>query len=219
MCGMTRPDDAALAVLAGADAVGMVLHAGVRRTLTPAAAGEITRRVKSPVMSVGVFVNETLDQVKAAVAQSGVTAVQLHGDEDPVFAAALWPLPVIKALRVDQATLPRAVEAWRAAWTSHELKNWTALLLEAPAQSAEAGGTGQMNDFPLVESLQHAGLFAGLPPLVIAGGLTPENVFSIVHRLRPWGVDVSSGIESTLGRKSSQKMTDFVSAVRAADSL
>jgi len=134
--------------------------------------------------------------------------VQFHGNESPADIAAVAPLRVIKVIRVDDQITARLAE-WRSILVSGRCGNLVALLLETPV-AGHAGGTGVANDFDRIEQLTKAGAFAGLPPVVISGGLTPDNVGDVVRRLRPYAVDVSSGIEAEFGKKSAEKMAAFV---------
>jgi phosphoribosylanthranilate isomerase len=125
------------------------------------------------------------------------------------------PFKVIKAIKCDARTIRPTLQEWRAAYQAGELPNLAALLLEAP--TAAAGGTGEANDFALIRMLQCEGAFDGLPGIIVAGGLRPESVASVVRGLRPYAVDVSSGIEETFGRKSPALIRRFVDEVAGSD--
>jgi phosphoribosylanthranilate isomerase len=193
VCGITRAEDARAAEDAGADLIGLVFAPGPRR-LTVEAAERIARSVGCP--KVGVFVNEAPATVNAIVRRCGLDYAQLHGDESQADCDAV-DVPVIKAIRVQGAAdLARAAE-YRV----------FRLLLDAYSASA-FGGTGTVLDWDLP---------AAFPlPYLLAGGLTPANVADAVARLRPWGVDASSGLESAPGIKDALKIAAFVAAANGA---
>ena len=180
ICGITRLTDALYAVDRGATALGFVFWPRSPRHVAPERAAEIVAGLPSTLMTVGVFVNETIDRVRNVVAQARINAVQLHGDEPPAFGAALeWPL-----LRsVTLADAPDVAAAW---------PRETTLLLDA-TDRLRRGGTGTMVDWPRAADL------ARQRRVVLAGGLTPENVAAAITTVRPFGVDVSSGVEE-IGR-------------------
>jgi phosphoribosylanthranilate isomerase len=193
ICGVTRLEDALQAARLGADALGFNFWPGSKRFLAPAAARSIVERLPPFVTPVGVFVNQPEAEIRRAAEESGVRVLQLHGDEPPELCARL-PLPVVKAVRVGGALPLDALRAYPVA----------AFLLDAP--SAGYGGSGATFDWSLAEGV------AGLGPLILAGGLTPENVAAAVRRVRPYAVDVASGVESAPGVKDVSKMTRFIAA-------
>jgi len=195
ICGVTRLEDALQAARLGADALGFNFWPGSKRFLTPAAARPMVERLPPFVTPVGVFVNQPEAEIRRAAEESGVRVLQLHGDEPPALCARL-PFPVVKAVRVSAALPLDALEAYPVA----------AFLLDAP--SAGYGGSGAAFDWALAEGL------AGLGPLILAGGLTPENVAAAVRRVRPYAVDVASGVESSPGVKDVSKMARFIAAAR-----
>ncbi|MDO8847602.1 MAG: phosphoribosylanthranilate isomerase [Coriobacteriia bacterium] len=201
ICGLTRPEDAAAAVAAGADAVGVVL-APSRRQLTIDQAAEVLADVPPFVARVGVFVDAHADDVWEAVSRLELTAVQFHGDEAPE-TCEMAPAPVIKALRVGPGFGIASTDAYRGVVS--------ALLLDTLV-AGEAGGTGVAFDWYAV-----AGRLPEWAPVVLAGGLGPENVAEAVRALRPYTVDVSSGVESAPGVKDHRLIEEFVAAVRGAD--
>jgi phosphoribosylanthranilate isomerase len=208
-CGITRPEDAAAAAAAGADAIGLIFYGRSARAVSVDRAREILTALPPFVTPVGLFVNATPGEVSDIARALGLHAVQLHGDESPQAVSALPGLSVIKAVKADRANLAAAVDRWRGVRLS-------GLLLET-ADGPEPGGTGIANDWAGLLAAQGAGLFKGLPPLIAAGGLTPKSVGAVVRQLRPFAVDVSSGIEQSKGVKSFDRMTAFAAAVRAAD--
>jgi phosphoribosylanthranilate isomerase len=197
VCGITRVSDALHAVEQGATALGFVLWPKSPRAVTVDRAAEIIAELPSHVMAVGVFVNEPIDSIRSAAEHARLTAVQLHGDEPPAYADALdWP--VIRAVSVGEIDL--AADAWSAD---------TALLVDN-IDPVRRGGTGDPVDWT-----RAAGV-AKTRKVVLAGGLTPENVATAIRAVHPFGVDVSSGVESGPGVKDSNKVTQFISNARLA---
>lgn len=201
ICGLTRAEDAAAAVSAGADALGVVLAPSKRRVTLDEAA-EVFADVPPLVARVGVFVDAHADEVWEAVARLGLAAVQFHGDEAPETCATA-PVPVIKALRVGPDFSAERADAYRGAVS--------ALLLDTFVPG-EQGGTGVAFDWYDV-----AGRLPRWAPVLLAGGLGPANVGAAIRALRPYAVDVSSGVESAPGVKDHRSIDAFVAAVRAAD--
>jgi phosphoribosylanthranilate isomerase len=199
ICGITGPDDAALAVEAGADALGFNFVPGTPRCIAPEIAGAIIAGLAPFVTCVGVFLDQSLEEVLRASAVAGVGAVQLHGCEGEDFARRI-PLKVIKAIPVTDAASLRVM----AGYPAH------AFLLDSH-RAGEAGGTGQTFPWDLAREARRHGR------IVLAGGLTPGNVTEAVRRVRPFAVDVASGVERRPGVKDPQKVRDFVAAVRRAD--
>ncbi|MGA2497252.1 MAG: phosphoribosylanthranilate isomerase [Tepidisphaeraceae bacterium] len=215
-CSICRPQDAELASSLGADALGMIFVPSSKRYLPLEEARQIIRVIPPYVTAVGVFVDAALGTVAQTVRALHLTCVQLHGHETPDFAAqlALLNVRVLKVLRVD-AGLPQALGTWRAAHANELGPALAGIVLESAAPAP--GGSGIENDWTAIAHFKSAGLFAGLPPLILAGGLDPQNVAAVVRLIRPFAVDVSSGIEEQLRCKSPEKMRDFIEAVRTAD--
>lgn len=213
ICGTTSLEDARLAVEAGADALGFVF-AESRRRVTPEAVREIVAQLPPEVEKVGVFVNEPAEHIRAIVAQSGLTAVQLHGDENPDFARRLFPWQgTRRACRIFKAVAVRpGFEADALPFT--ELNTVDALLLDAYSPAAR-GGTGQAFDSQLASTASPR--LALRAKLILAGGLDSESVGTGIRLIRPWGVDVVTGVESAPGKKDPEKLRAFVAAVRQAD--
>ena len=198
ICGVTRLEDALAAVRLGADALGFNFWPGSKRYLPPAEARAIVQRLPPLVTAVGVFVDPTRDEVARAVEASGVVMAQLHGDEPPELCLSM-PVPVLKAIRVhDLHAL--------AQLASYEVRGF---VLDTP--SPGYGGSGRTFDWSLVFEAARA------MPVVLAGGLTPENVGEAVRRVRPWAVDVASGVESAPGVKDPDKLRRFFEAVKEAE--
>ena len=211
---MMSPTDAAAAADAGADAIGLILHApGARRLIDTAAAKQIIAALPPYVMPVGVFVDASAQRVREIAAELSLTTVQLHGDETPTEAAACG-VRVIKSVKVD-ADVEATLTVWRSAIDAGVCTNVIALLLET-AVAGHAGGTGIANDFDRIARLRADGKFNGLPPIVLSGGLKPETVAAAIAAVRPYAVDVSSGIEAVFGQKSLEKMRHFAAEVSAS---
>jgi phosphoribosylanthranilate isomerase len=202
ICGITNAEDALAAVEAGADLLGFNFYARSPRHVSPRDARLVAEELPDGVARVGVFVNEGEPKaVLRAASESGVGAAQLHGDETPEFCARLGGISVIKALRVGRGfSVERAL-----------LYKTDALLLDAHVEGAW-GGTGQTFDWAVARPVREA-----VPKLFLAGGLTPENVAGAVRAVRPFAVDVCSGVETSPGRKSFRLMRRFVEAVREAE--
>ncbi len=216
ICGTTSIEDARLAVEAGANALGFVFAESPRR-VTPEAAQQIIAQVPAGVQNVGVFVNEAAECIRAIVAQAGLTAVQLHGDETPEFARRLFPWQgARRSCRIFKAIGVRpGFEADAQQFTEHA-NTIDALLLDSSTESAR-GGTGKMFDWQLASTA--APRMALRSKLVLAGGLNPESVGSGIRLMRPWGVDAVSGVEREPGKKDEEKVRAFLAAVRQADKL
>lgn len=200
ICGITRLEDALFAAAAGADALGFVLFAGSARHVEPEIAARIVERLPPFVTSVALFVNPTAAEVDEAVRAAGFDLLQFHGEEAPEFCAG-FGRPWIKALRAAPGVdLLPSIEGFSKA---------RGVLIDAHVPGAW-GGTGVAFDWDALPR--------PLPlPLVLAGGLDPDNVAAAVHTVRPWAVDVSSGVERTKGIKDHAKVEAFIRRVRNAD--
>jgi len=201
ICGLTRAEDAAAAVAGGADALGVVL-APSKRQVTLDQAAAVFADAPPLVARIGVFVDAQADDVWEAVARLGLTAVQFHGDEAPETCAAA-PVPVIKALRVGPGFDGADVDRYRGAVA--------ALLLDTYVPG-EQGGTGTAFEWSRVADMLPRDI-----PVLLAGGLGPDNVAEAVRMLHPYAVDVSSGVERSPGVKDGAKIAAFCDAVRVAD--
>jgi phosphoribosylanthranilate isomerase len=205
ICGLTNLQDALIAVEAGADLLGFIFYPPSPRAVTLERAGAIAETVRNaglPVRLVGVFVDESLEDVHQVVSHCGLDYAQLHGAESPHTVAALMDdgIAVIKAFRVRDDISQGEIARYRA----------TAYLLDAYV-AGQPGGTGRPFDWQL--AVRVASRF----PVLLAGGLTPNNVAQAVDTVRPWGVDVASGVEAAPGRKDPDQVRRFVAAVRRAD--
>ncbi|MDH3287802.1 MAG: phosphoribosylanthranilate isomerase [Betaproteobacteria bacterium] len=200
ICGITRLEDALAAARAGAHAVGFVFYAASPRCVTPAKAAEIMRALPPFVTTVGLFVNATVEEVRAALVEAPVELLQFHGDETPEFCRQ-FGRPYVKAVRMGPGVdLLQYVRAY------HDAK---ALLLDTFVEGLQ-GGSGVTFDWSLIP--RDLAL-----PVILSGGLTAENVTDAVRRVRPLAVDVSSGVESAKGIKDASKMAVFMKGVRNAD--
>jgi len=200
ICGITREQDLQAAVAAGADAIGFVFFPQSPRHLDIERAAALVRQVPPFVTRVGLFVNPDPQVLADTLAAVPLDVVQYQGDESPEFCES-FGRPYVKVARmrpgIDLVEFARSYPSARG------------LLLDAYVESY--GGAGQKFDWSLVPQ--------GLPlPVVVAGGLTAANVGSAIRQLRPWGVDVSSGVEVSKGIKDAEKINAFVAAVRDADS-
>ena len=204
ICGIRSLEDARFAVGVGADALGFVFWFMSPRKVDPAQAAAITAELPASVLRVGVFVDAPRDEMQRICDQVGLDVVQLHGEEPPDSLAGL-PRPVLKAVRVGKSFT--ADDALRYAGHADGVVVDTRL----PGETQLPGGTGVPFDWSLV-----SGLAARVPFLMLAGGLTPENVASAVRAVRPHAVDVSSGVERVPGRKDPARVQAFVEAARAA---
>ncbi len=204
ICGITREADALVAAHSGVNAIGLVFYGKSPRHVTPARAAQLLRVLPPFVTSVGLFVDAAATEVKQTLAVARVDLLQFHGDESPGFCSQ-FGVPYLKALRVrpGQDLLQYALDF-------HDAK---ALLLDAYVEGTH-GGTGATFDWALIPH--------NLPlPVVLSGGLTPDNVTAAIRSVRPWAVDVSSGVEmlgsANKGVKDAAKITAFVTGVRNAD--
>jgi phosphoribosylanthranilate isomerase len=200
ICGITNLADAQAAVEAGADALGFIFYNNSPRHMTISAAAEIFKMSKLRIMRVGVFVNASKDFVLQAVTECGLSLLQFHGDEPPGFCTQ-FDVMSMKAFRIRDAQslkeLPKySTDAW---------------LLDA-CSAENLGGTGGKFNWDLAVEAQKLGR-----PVFLAGGLTPENVADAVRLVKPFGVDVSSGVESSPGKKDHAKVQAFIRAVRSVE--
>lgn len=192
ICGITSKDDALMAVAAGADALGFVFFEKSSRCVTLQKAAAIIRDLPPFIQCVGLFVDEEAEQVNWTADFCGLDVVQLHGDEDPEYCVEM-NRRVVKAFRVKDLTSLAGIKRYQVA--GYLLDAWSPLA---------HGGTGQTFDWDMTGSVVKTG------KLILAGGLTPENVAEAVRTVAPYGVDVSSGVESEPGRKDPDKVREFI---------
>jgi len=211
ICGITNADDARAVARAGAGAAGLNFYAKSPRCVSPDGAREILAALPASMVKVGVFVNAEAEEVGRLFDELRLDLIQLHGDEPPEYLARLGGRPVMRAFRVDKsglATVTDYLQKCRALGAEPVLA-----LFDAPAGRLY-GGTGKSADWKIARE------FAALPdapPLVLAGGLTPENVAEAIRAVRPAAVDVAGGVESSPGRKDPARVEAFVRAAEAAN--
>ena len=198
ICGMTSVADALAAAEAGADMIGLNFYDGSPRHITLATAVEISRALPPVVLRVGVFVNPVEALVTRAIAECGLSLLQFHGDEPSDFCTQ-FGLMCMKAIRVRDEDSLQQLEHFHT----------DAFLLDAHSQTG-LGGTGEKFNWDLAIAAQKFG-----KPIFLAGGLTPENVADAVKKVRPFAVDVSSGVESALGKKDAAKVRAFIAAAKS----
>jgi phosphoribosylanthranilate isomerase len=201
ICGLKRAEDAAAAVAAGANALGFNFWKGTPRYIAPQEAAAIVSSAPPGVLTVGVFVDEDPERVVEIANQTGIMALQLHGSETPEYLDALGAFLKIKTIKVGPGFDPAELTRYGSA----------SLFLLEGLVTGMAGGTGQTFDWSLAEEAKEYG------KIILAGGLTPDNVAEAVRRVRPWGVDVASGIESEPGKKDLRLMRAFIQAARSAN--
>jgi len=200
ICGITRVEDGLAAAHAGAHAIGLVFHAASPRNVTPEQARAIIAALPAFVTPVALFVDQPADVVRATLARVPAQLIQFHGDETPEYCRA-FERPYVKAVRVKPG-----VDLVEYAGRYADAKG---LLLDAFVADAH-GGTGTTFDWNLIPR--------ALPlPVVLSGGLTPATVTEAVRRVRPWAVDVSSGVEAAKGIKDAARIGAFIAGVRNAD--
>ncbi|HET7764526.1 MAG TPA: phosphoribosylanthranilate isomerase [Burkholderiales bacterium] len=201
ICGITRPEDAVAAAAQGADAVGLVFYRPSPRYVTPERARQVVAATPAFVSTVAVFVNPTRDEVETVIRESGVALLQFHGEETPDFCSG-FSRPYIKAARIRPEL---------------DLLKYLSPHMDARAWMLDAfhedlwGGTGGAFDWGLVPR-------DAAKPIILSGGLTADNVASAVRRVRPYAVDVSTGVEVSKGIKDAAKIAAFIGAVRREDS-
>jgi len=207
ICGVTRPEDARAASEAGCDAVGLIFVAGSPRHLDTHRARQVLSVLPAFVTPVGVFMDAAIPDIRAVAVSLGIRTVQLHGDEPTEYVKALAPLAVIKALPVRDATIYTRIRRWSDAGVA-------GILLDKP-RSAEASAPEPM-PWHLLAPEAIAENCGRTAPLILAGGLTPDNVTAAVHAVHPYGVDVASGVEARPGIKDHNLIQRFVRRARAA---
>jgi phosphoribosylanthranilate isomerase len=202
ICGVTNLEDAREAVRLGAWAIGLIHHAESPRLCDPAAAAEIGAELRRQCEVAGVFVNPKLEEVESAVADEGLSIVQLNGDEGPSFCTEIarrTGAKVIKAVHVSSAADVRGAEAYRTDFHMFDTRH-----------ERLRGGTGETFDWELLR-----GRNAEIPQ-ILSGGLRPDNVAEAVRTVHPFAVDVASGVEAEPGRKDHELLAAFFEAARAA---
>jgi phosphoribosylanthranilate isomerase len=196
VCGTTNLKDALFAVDSGADAIGFIFYKKSPRYILQKDAKDIVAKLPPFVETVGVFVNETSDRVNRIAEQCKLTAIQLHGDESSAFCRRI-KRRVIKAFRVKDTNSFKGMADYDV----------SGFLLDSYNEESK-GGTGKTFDWNLALRAKKQG------PIILAGGLNPYNVYTAIHRVKPYGVDVCSGVEKSPGIKDSVKIDEFIKSVR-----
>lgn len=200
ICGLRRAEDVSAAVDAGADALGFNFWTGTRRYIDPLEAARIIRDLPSKVVPVGVFVDSTSAHILKVAADTGIRAIQLHGEESPEILSDLRAFKTIKAIKISEKVEPAKLQEFRKA----------DIILLDRAVNGMVGGTGITFDWSLAaEAKKYA-------TILLAGGLNPENVAEAIRQVQPWGVDVASGVESEPGVKDPALIRDFIRNAREA---
>jgi len=198
ICGLTRPEDISLISELGIDMAGFIFVPASPRYLIPEQAELLVRELPPQVKRVGVFVDEEPMAVRKTAKQLKLDILQFHGDEAPDYCRQ-FKIPFFKAFRVRGSLDLNSLRTYRA----------KAILLDSFSSGAR-GGTGKTFDWKLARAAMGKGI-----PIILAGGLTPENAAKAVRTVKPWGLDVSSGVESAPGIKDHEKVRNFVKVVRA----
>ena len=253
ICGITNLDDALASIDAGANALGFVFYPRSPRYISAEQARDIVAKLPAQIERVGVFVNDSVEQVQAIARIAGLSAIQLHGGEDKRFCLSLlgalsngaprpkifrscpaqifdrpahepvgWDPVAVGLIEPDEAYKGKRVHKIHVAKNgdlfleTHGFRPGvvSGVLLDS-STAASPGGTGHTFDWERVQPW--AGIINSISKLIVAGGLNPENVQEAIHILRPWGVDVSTGVERAPGKKDHQKIGAFITAVRAMD--
>ena len=196
ICGTTSLKDAFLAVESGADAIGFIFYKMSPRNISQKEAKEIILQLPPFIETVGVFVNETSDKINRIAEQCKLNSIQLHGEESPALCRRV-KRKVIKAFRVKNADSLKSI-------TSYDVSGF---LLDSYNDGSK-GGSGQVFDWNLALRVKKQG------PVILAGGLNPYNIFTAIHRVKPYGVDVCSGVEKSPGIKDHEKIREFIKSVR-----
>lgn len=200
ICGITNLEDAVEAIDAGADALGFNFYKPSPRYVTPQSAREIIEQLPDAILKVGVFVNEeSPDQVRQIATESGITALQLHGDESPDYCHEFADQYVIKTLAVGHNFDTQLVERYQV----------NGIMLDTKHNTLR-GGTGRAFDWSIAQEISKT-----IPTLYLAGGLSPENIAGAIETVRPYAVDACSSLEDIPGKKNAERMRAFVAAVRS----
>jgi phosphoribosylanthranilate isomerase len=200
ICGITNPEDALAAIKYGADALGFVFYSESPRSITPDKAKEIISLLPPFITTVGVFVDEKVSDIEKTVQHTGIDIVQLHGSEPPEYCKDISSKRVIKAIRIKELTDLEPLKHYRA----------SAFLLDTYTPDS-IGGTGLVFNWEIAIEAKRFGR------IILAGGLTPENIEDAVKMVQPYGIDVASGVEgSEKGKKDHNKLRLFIERARKA---
>jgi phosphoribosylanthranilate isomerase len=213
ICGVTTIEDARLVARSGADAIGLNFYAPSPRHLPLERATHVAEEIPDSVAKVGVFVNADEENICDLYDRLSLDYVQLHGDETPEYLARLEHRPVIRAFRVGAGGLAPVYEYLDHC---HEMGCTPAAILVDAYDRHAHGGTGKVVDWSVAAEYMAAEDHASRPPMILAGGLGPDNVAEAIHAVRPDGVDVASGVESSPGVKHTARLSSFIQAARSA---
>ena len=208
ICGLTREEDIDAAVMAGVDAIGFVFYPKSKRCLTPTRAAQLRRMVPAFVDVVALFVNAEEEQVRTVQGEVGPDLLQFHGDETPL-ECARYGHRYLRAFRAGAPGLDTAENLAATCRAYGEAAGWL-----FDSYSAGYGGSGHGFDYALLDEVRADPVSR---PLILSGGLNAENVGAAIQLVRPWAIDVSSGVEVEQGIKSSDRISFFVAAAHAAD--
>lgn len=212
ICGLTRPEDVAAVVAAGADALGFVFYAASPRHVTPRRAAALMAGLPPFVSTVGLFVNASVDEVAMAGRIAPLSTLQFHGDETPAHSARLAEAaqrPFLQVFRVQSTTTAADLLEYERLYRAAS-PLFSGLLLDTHVDAY--GGAGKVFDWSLIPKEL-------APRVVLSGGLSANNATDAVVRVRPYAVDVSSGVEASKGIKDADRIVRFIAAVRAADAI
>lgn len=204
ICGLTRPEDVAAAVEAGADALGFIFAEGSPRRVSCDRAAELIRGAPPFVSRVGVFVNECLERVQEVAQSCGLDTVQLHGDETPEYCERLAGITRIRGFRLRGRGQLEEMGRYRSVVEGWLIDSYVA---------GQAGGTGRVADWSLAREVVEL----GARPVILAGGLDATNVAEAIRRVKPFAVDVSSGVEVVPGWKDPGRISSLCEAVRRVE--
>jgi phosphoribosylanthranilate isomerase len=199
ICGITNLEDALFAAFSGADALGFIFYTKSPRFIKIKEAKRIISKLPPFISKVGVFVDEKLSKIEKIYEECRLSAVQLHGDETPLFCRKI-KYPVIKSFRVKDKNSLDILPKYKV----------NAFLLDTFHQE-KLGGTGEKFDWSLAKKAKKIG------PIILAGGLNPKNISEAIRTVKPYAVDVSSGVEKSPGIKDKQKLRDFINQLRSID--
>ena len=218
VCGITNLEDARLAVQAGADALGFIFVENTPRFVTPEQVASIVRRLPPFVTPVGVFWDHPAGHVKAIIEACGLRVVQFHGDEKPEDCQG-YSVPVIKTIKLPPATTIDGLPEYRISERFGAFlyrKVVAAYLLDSQARWSEGEGREPLEWRSIRLMADLSPRDAPVPPIVLSGGLTPDNVATAVEIVRPFAVDVNSGVETRPGKKDPHKVRRFIEAAKRA---
>ena len=216
ICGIKSVEMALAATEAGADAIGLIFVERSPRFVTPAAAKRIVAKLPAFVEPIGLFVDQSAEDVRSIADEVGLRTLQLHGHEGPGYIERLGDYRLIRSFAFERSYVREMIEPWRQV-----RNNLAALLWDAPPspnkapETALTGGSGTTFDWKGLAASRNEGVFADMPPLILAGGLTPDNVGEAIRMTGARQVDVASGVESAPGVKDPELMSRFLQSAAA----